>query len=85
MPGKNLSPQYLSEFCAELAMLVRAGITVSDGVSTLAVDFDDASGFLSSLSGSCEGGASLGDGLSQTGRVPGYMLDMIRLGERTGR
>lgn len=85
MAKKVLSPMYLSEFCAELALLVRAGITVSDGVSTLALDFEDRSGFLTALQQQCEAGNTLYTALRETGLVPDYMLDMIQLGEKSGR
>ena len=85
MAKKELSPQYLSEFCAELALLVRAGITISDGVTTLALDFEDKNGFLTALGENCESGQTLHDSLESTQMVPSYMLDMIQLGERSGR
>lgn len=85
MAKKELSPRFLSEFCMELALLVRAGITVSDGVSALAEDYDDPTGFLAALRSGTSVGETLFEALERTGQTPRYMLDNIRLGERTGR
>lgn len=84
--GKNqLSPQYFSGFCQELALLLRAGVTVEDGLATLEADFSDRSGFLASLTKSCAEGASLTSALESSGAAPAYLLDMVRLGEKAGR
>lgn len=85
MAKNKLSHMYLSEFCAELALLVRAGITISDGISTLSLDFEDKSGFLTALRENSEQGDTLYTALEKTQLVPDYMLDMIQLGEKSGR
>lgn len=85
MVKKELSPRFLSEFCMELSLLIRAGITVSDGLSAMSEDFDDSTGFLVALRDKTSGGETLTQALEKTGMAPQYMLDSVRLGERTGR
>lgn len=85
LPKKELSPRFLSEFCSELSLLIRAGITVNDGLSAMAEDYDDPIGFLSGVAGASERGENLYEALSSSGRVPSYMLDTVRLGERSGK
>ena len=85
MAKKELSPRFLSEFCMELALLIRAGITVSDGLAAMAEDFDDPTGFLVALRDETSRGETLTQALEKTGMARQYLLDSIRLGERTGR
>lgn len=85
MKKAELSADYISGFCGELALLLQAGVTIDDGISSIGEDYKDKSGFLTSLHESTENGASLHDALSKTERVPQYMLEMIMLGELSGR
>ncbi len=85
MSRKTLANEYLSDFCAELALLVHAGITIGDGVATFSLEYNNRDKFLAGLLENLEKGENLADALTNTGVVPDYMLDMIRLGERAGR
>ena len=85
MPHKKLTERFLSEFSTELSLLIRAGVTLSDGLDAIAEDFDDPTGFIDDLRRSAAGGSDLHTALKSTGRAPSYMLDTVRLGERTGR
>lgn len=85
MPHKELAPRFLSEFCTELFLLIRAGITVSDGLAALSEDYDDPSEFFACIRDITEKGGTLYEALYATNQVPDYMLDTVRLGERTGR
>lgn len=85
MPKKELTPRFLSEFCEELSLFIKAGVTIGDGLSAIAEDYDDPTGFLTSLAETAGNGGTLFEALSATKRVPQYMLDSVNLGERTGR
>lgn len=85
MKKPELSDRYLSGFCEEMALLLQAGITVDDGLETISRDYKDKSGFLACMRNRAQAGASLQECLLQTGQVPQYMLDMVLLGERSGR
>lgn len=85
MQKKELTPEFLSEFCKELSLLIHAGITVSDGLTALSKDFNDSTGFFYCVKDITEKGGTLYEALSATGQVPSYMLDTINLGERSGK
>ncbi len=85
MQKKALPNEYLSGFCMELALLLKAGITAADGIAVLEEDFDDKGGVLALAHDAMESGSTLHDALSCTGRVPKYLLDMVLLAERSGR
>lgn len=85
MPKKKLTPQFLSEFCTELSLLIRAGITVSEGLTILSEDYEDPDGFFACIRDISGKGGTLYDALCTTQRAPEYMLNTVRLGERTGR
>lgn len=84
---KELSAQYLSEFCMELALLQRSGMSMMDGLTILREDDDDkkSRALLDKLSESMESGMSFSAALSESGCFPDYMINMILLGEQTGK
>ena len=84
---KELSSQYLAEFCGELALLVRSGIPTADGLGLMRDDDDDKSSraLLAELVGLAGEKPLFSDAAAATGRFPAYFLSAIRLGERTGR
>lgn len=84
---KDLTSQYLSEFCGELALLVRSGISVVDALALMRDDEDDRASraLLAKLTGFLEAEPILSDALEKTELFPEYFLGSIRLGERTGR
>lgn len=84
---KELTSQYLSEFCGELALLVRSGISVADALSLMRDDGGDRASraLLAQLAGLLETEPLLSGALTATGRFPEYFIGSIRLAERTGR
>ena len=84
---KELTAQYLAEFCSELALLVRSGVSPSDGLELMRDDDDDRSSraLLSALVTLMETQPPLSSALAASGRFPEYFVSAIRLGERTGR
>ena len=84
---KELTSQYLAEFCSELALLVRSGISAADGLALMRDDDDDRASraLLASLAEAMETRAQLSDALETAGCFPTYFLSTVRLGERTGR
>lgn len=87
MKYKALANSYLSTLCLELAMLLQAGITLSDGVLMLQDDESDKDGkaVLQSLLDMLESGAPLSAALRESGYFPRYMVKMTEIGEETGR
>lgn len=83
---KELTPNVLSEFSMELSMLLKAGIPAAEALHLLAED--SAPGprlWLSALSIHLEEESLLSSAAEAAGIFPAYFLNMLRLGERSGR
>lgn len=77
----------IASFCDQLSMIVSAGIPLYEGVSILHDDAPDeaTAGILSSISSSLDQGSSFCDALKETKVFPKYVLDMIEIGETSGK
>jgi len=87
MSKKTLTNAYLSMLCKELGMLLDAGLTLSDSVQIL---HDDESGkdgkaTMQMLVDELETGVPFSQALRNTCVFPRYMIQMVEIGERTGR
>ncbi|MDR1603567.1 MAG: type II secretion system F family protein [Gracilibacteraceae bacterium] len=84
---KQLSPSELAIFCAQMAMILKAGVIVSEGVAVMAADAPNTEGraILEDVYDSMETGAVFADALLQAACFPSYMIDMVRIGERAGK
>ena len=78
---------YLSSFCMELSLLLDSGIPAEEGLEMLTADEKDkkVTAVLERAVEALRGGEPLSEALAATGAYSDYMLDMIRLGEETGR
>lgn len=83
----RLTSADVSVFCEGMAMMLSAGIQLDEALSLLDIRRGNAR-----LSQVCEtayravaGGQSLADALRQTGAFPRHAVDMVAIGERTGR
>lgn len=87
MGKKVYSLTYLSVFCSELSAIMRAGITVSDGMLMLAEDEIDNNKrkVLISMVDGIEHGQNLHEAFEKTDMFPVYMIEMLEIGEKTGR
>ena len=74
-------------FCTQLAMVVGAGISLEEGLLILRDDAEDASTreLLSSLISHVEVGQPLHTALRESRRFPRYMVQMVEIGETSGR
>ncbi len=84
---KRLTDGELSVFCAQIAMLLRSGISVTEGLGIMVEDTENAEGraILQTALDHCELGEALTAGLAASGAFPRYLLDMAAIGEETGR
>ena len=84
---KILSESEISAFCQQVGMVVKAGLPTYYGISILRDEASDefTREFLSTIYEPMEKGVTLGEALGNTNAFPAYMVDMIRLGEETGR
>ncbi|MDR1194553.1 MAG: type II secretion system F family protein [Peptococcaceae bacterium] len=86
MKRNILSATYLSSFCLELHLLIKAGIPVSEGFNILAEDETDkdSKALLAELYKKTDLGTELHAAIAEQERFPSYMVNMIEIGERTG-
>lgn len=87
MTKSQLSNRELSAFCAQIAMLLKAGISIEEGISMMLDDTETQGGkeILASVLASCSSGNQLSDALAQSNAFPKYMLDMVEIGEISGQ
>lgn len=85
--NKTLSDAEISAFCQQIGMIIKAGLPTYYGISILRDEASDeyTKEFLNSIYEPMEKGITLGVAISETNVFPEYMVDMIRLGEETGR
>ena len=84
---KLLSDAEISAFCQQVGMIVKAGLPTYYGISILRDEASDESTkeFLNKIYEPMEKGITLGVAIADVHVFPDYMVDMIRLGEETGR
>jgi len=88
MKTKTLNNTYLSMLCSELAMLLDAGLTLSDSVQIIGEDDSsgkDARAIMSSLYDSLMMGNQFSVALTEAAVFPKYMVHTVEVGEKTGR
>ncbi len=82
----SLPPIEVALFCEQAAMLLSAGIPLSDGMETLCVNYN--TGAFADVFARIANRvkiSKLHSALSEAGVFPPYMTSMVRIGERTGR
>ena len=84
---KLLSNQEMSMFCDQIAMILNAGISPMEGVSIMLDDAtsDEGREILSVISDRCNMGESFHSSVEASGVFPKYALDMIEIGEKSGK
>jgi type IV pilus assembly protein PilC len=81
------SGRELSIFCSQLALMLRSGIQLHEGLETLRDDGTDSARqaeVLTNLSKKLRTGMNLRDAFGEAGVFPQYMIGMIEVGERSG-
>lgn len=86
---QKLTPEELSGFCAQVAMLLNAGMALYDGMETLAQTHQGSpsAAVYERISQEVMGTGSLYEALKgqEPGVWPTYLVEMVGIGERTGR
>ena len=84
---KIMPQEELSFLCGQLAMMLRAGIPLADGVGMLRENFQDAPGgrVLESMEEVLGRGGTFREAAERAGVFPAYMTGMVEVGERAGR
>lgn len=84
---KKLSSDETAYFFEQLALILNAGMQISDGLDILYEDLKDnrMKELCSELSKSVSSGKNLGDAMEECGKFPEYAVNMVKIGSVTGR
>ena len=84
---KTLPPDETALFCEQVAMVLKAGIPLSDGMETLARSYADScyGARFEQICAALEKRGTLSDALSEADIFPDYLVAMTRIGERSGK
>ena len=87
MSKKILNNEEMAYFCDQMAMIIEAGITPMEGISIMLEDIETTEGkeVLEAINAKCEAGESFYNAINSSEVFPKYALDMIELGEKTGK
>ncbi len=81
--ARPYSAQELSVFSAQLALVLRSGMFLPDGVAAMAKESGDP--VLMKLNLSVQGGGKLAAAMKEAAMFPDYMVNMVSLGEAAGK
>lgn len=83
---REITPEELSSFCEQIALMLDSGMTLYDGIEMLAAEEagQEDQTYAKILKGMQETG-SLYESLRQDSSWPQYMVQMVGIGEETGR
>ncbi len=84
---KLLNNQELSMFCDQMAMIINAGISAMEGISIMLEDAttDEGREILQVILDKCNEGDTFHHSVEASGVFPKYALDMIEIGEQSGK
>lgn len=82
-----LSNMEVSAFCSQMAMILHSGIFAMEGISIMLEDTHapEEHALLAQIDETFQKTGLLHEALRKTGAFPEYMLQMIRIGEETGK
>jgi len=84
---KTLPPDEIALFCEQIAMVLKAGIPLNDGMETLARSYAGSryGARFESMRAALEHRGTFSEALEDAGIFPGYLIAMTRIGERSGK
>ena len=87
MADKLLESSAISAFCDSIATMLSAGIQTEEAVHMLAEKREQShfKAVCDGVYGKLIGGAGLADAMESTGAFPSYTIEMVRIGEASGR
>lgn len=85
--NKALPPDEISMFCGQVALILKSGIQLHDGMDTLCEGIEDAGAkkIFSTVSEVVSETGSLYEGLKAAAIFPEYMVNMVHIGEEAGK
>ncbi|WP_066685132.1 type II secretion system F family protein [Christensenella intestinihominis] len=77
----------ITVFCEQLAYTLKAGISLEEGLLVIGEDLGDAEGsrIIGELTEAVGEGGTLAGALRASGKFPHYMVQMVEIGEASGR
>lgn len=83
----RLSNSELAAFCSQIAMVLSAGISTTEGISLMLEEANEngEKQLLERISSTLNETGSFFEALKETGAYPDYMLQMVHIGEDTGK
>lgn len=86
-PKGQLTAPEVSAFCAQISLILKAGISMQDGIAIMCEDTTDRDGreILQTISDRVELGEPLYQALAAGKKFPKYVVDMVEIGEASGR
>ena len=87
MAKPKLDSAGISLFCESVAMMLAAGIQTDEAVGMLSEDIGDAAlqATCTTVYQSLNEGRTLAESMQGSGAFPRYAVDMVRVGETSGR
>ncbi|MBE5804852.1 MAG: type II secretion system F family protein [Clostridiales bacterium] len=82
---RKLSPEELSSFCEQIALMLDSGMTLYDGIEMLAAEEKEGDRLYGTILQGMHATGSLYEALRQDSSWPQYMVQMVGIGEETGR
>lgn len=82
-----LSNMEISAFCSQMAMILRSGIFAMEGISIMLEDARDPEEYalLAQIDETLQETGQLHTALKETSAFPGYLIQMVHIGEDTGK
>lgn len=83
---KTIPPEETALFCDQVAMILKGGIPLRNGIETLAGNYKNTkyADKFERINAEVQKGSSLYDGIRKAGFFPAYMVNMVKVGEYTG-
>ncbi len=85
MSGHMVSAAETAMFCSQVALILQSGIPLHDGISALVDEEENGAQIFAQMDHVVQDSGSLYDAVKATGVFPGYMVNMIQIGERAGK
>ncbi|MBP5305438.1 MAG: type II secretion system F family protein [Lachnospiraceae bacterium] len=84
---KSFSPDEISTFCSQIAMLLNGGIPLYEGAYMLHAEMEDGEtkAVLEEIDNKVKEGLPFYQAIEETGAFPAYMVHMVEVGENTGK
>lgn len=84
---KKFVSEEVAGFCNQIAIILKSGIGLEEGMYMLAEEMEDASTkqIMQSLEQQLKEGKSFHESLQNTEAFPAYMVNMVRVGEASGK